>query len=807
MQTLQNHRTEYHIDLLVNMPEPTNEPFPRLTITQFREHNVFGLPFIPQHGGNPTFKDENIFDHDGIPGTEGNDGDLLSPLETPKLPLSQPAHKRQSLYQEVYTKMILWRSLPTSLNRFFEDDKPDLDKKFSKIKSAKRWRGVPNFVFGPPRKLLRKVWFVTQTFRISSNSDSANGMFKEDEYLTKSEQVQQKIKFAILIIITVFTTFRILHSYHSQQFESAQSTLLASTSDDRSQLLDPFVPAKSSYSRRAEAIARAAVKPRHMINSNGRLEVDSSLPMSAHPIYQLIADANTKWQLKVESQSKTLKEAVAEYKRRNRNLNPPKGFDQWWKFVVENNVQLPDEYDQINTDLMIFRALSPSDLSKRITKASRIPDTFQITISNGEIYNKTTLARPGVGFEGVAERVAAQLELITDFGIQKWLPDMRVVYGLHDTPQGFISYDHKRDLVERYEDGEYYDPSDEVDISIRGWAAGCPPGSPARHYNRYVTSPKKKIFIANHAVQFDLCNNPHLFSEHGVTSGRLPRVDGELKAIFSLSKTTLHSDVLAVPIEQWHDSLPVVPWGERKSNKLIWRGANTGIFHSRKTHWRNTHRTRLVKMTGKAGQGQLEILPAPLTPGYDTLESGMIKGDAGSINKQLFDVAFVGVPIQCARDGTCEDLKAEYDFKAIHMTHYESLRYKYVLDLDGNAWSARTKRLLAGEQLLFKATIFPEWWTQRIAPWVHYIPIQIDYSDLHDALVFFRGDGKGGEGGEDALAAQIARAGRVWGETHWRRVDMAAYTARLYLEWARLLPSDRGSMDFVYHPSMELTRM
>lgn len=30
----------------------------------------------------------------------------------------------------------------------------------------------------------------------------------------------------------------------------------------------------------------------------------------------------------------------------------------------------------------------------------------------------------------------------------------------------------------------------------------------------------------------------------------------------------------------------------------------------------------------------------------------------------------------------------------------------------------------------------PEWWTDRIAPWVHYVPTQLDYSDVYDILTF-----------------------------------------------------------------------
>jgi hypothetical protein len=73
--------------------------------------------------------------------------------------------------------------------------------------------------------------------------------------------------------------------------------------------------------------------PRHPIE-NGLLAVNLSLPVSAHPIKQLINDANVEWEAKKEKQSQTLEQAVAEYKRRNRGMNPPKGFNKWWKFVM-----------------------------------------------------------------------------------------------------------------------------------------------------------------------------------------------------------------------------------------------------------------------------------------------------------------------------------------------------------------------------------------------------------------------------------------------------------------------------------------
>ena len=70
--------------------------------------------------------------------------------------------------------------------------------------------------------------------------------------------------------------------------------------------------------------------PDHPIE-RGLLKVDSG--SQVHPIYQLIRDAREAWDLKVSKQSKTLKAAVAEYKRRYHQA-PPRGFDKWWKYVV-----------------------------------------------------------------------------------------------------------------------------------------------------------------------------------------------------------------------------------------------------------------------------------------------------------------------------------------------------------------------------------------------------------------------------------------------------------------------------------------
>jgi hypothetical protein len=103
------------------------------------------------------------------------------------------------------------------------------------------------------------------------------------------------------------------------------------TASRKARLADPFHPKVGIYRN----------LPRHVVDeppyhhiADGLLSVNTSAPVDRHPIYQLIKQARDEWDGKKKRQSKTLKEAVAEYRRRNGGLMPPKGFDKWWEFVV-----------------------------------------------------------------------------------------------------------------------------------------------------------------------------------------------------------------------------------------------------------------------------------------------------------------------------------------------------------------------------------------------------------------------------------------------------------------------------------------
>lgn len=131
------------------------------------------------------------------------------------------------------------------------------------------------------------------------------------------------------------------------------------------------------------------------------------------------------------------------------------------------------------------------------------------------------------------------------------------------------------------------------------------------------------------------------------------------------------------------------------------------------------------------------------------------------------------------------------------------------------------RRLMSSHAVVFKSTLFPEWWTDRIQPWVHYVPVQIDYSDLYDSLIFFSGD-LSGEGAHEEMARKIGAAGREWVLNFWRPEDVTAYMFRyvsnsahpsvtpgmlifwyrLWLEYARVMSDDREAMTYHLPPEI-----
>jgi hypothetical protein len=53
---------------------------------------------------------------------------------------------------------------------------------------------------------------------------------------------------------------------------------------------------------------------------------------------------------------------------------------------------------------------------------------------------------------GADQRLQLQVELLEP--VAQWIPDMKAVWSIHDTPSSIVSWDHRAELIERFEDGE-----------------------------------------------------------------------------------------------------------------------------------------------------------------------------------------------------------------------------------------------------------------------------------------------------------------------------------------------------------------
>jgi hypothetical protein len=210
-----------------------------------------------------------------------------------------------------------------------------------------------------------------------------------------------------------------------------------------------------------EADGASAAKPRaHEYLSNGLLVTN---PDGPHPIFELIERAQAAWRKKLDSASKTLAGAVKEYKRRY-HRPPPLGFDAWWFYVQENNVQLPDEYDQIYHDLEPFWGVDPWELQQvelvchfsiiqygkfwvslvAVKAREQHIESFTLAKSkDGPItVARTSFASENPSFLSGAYSILNLLENVTE-----WIPPFRAVFTPHDNPDVLNHYELKQQAV------------------------------------------------------------------------------------------------------------------------------------------------------------------------------------------------------------------------------------------------------------------------------------------------------------------------------------------------------------------------
>ncbi|EJT49629.1 hypothetical protein A1Q1_01258 [Trichosporon asahii var. asahii CBS 2479] len=534
--------------------------------------------------------------------------------------------------------------------------------------------------------------------------------------------------------------------------------------------------------KQARRLRWSASDAGHTLSATGHLVLG---PSGQHPIPQLLALGERRWNELLSSQSQTLGEAVAEYRRRY-GRPPPAGFEKWWAFAKKHGILLPDEYDGIESDLAPFHALPLSELRKRQAEVEGWDEVFNIRIRNGSM--DVDLHHGALKWGGSMPRAGDQASIISV--VAKDLPDLTATFSIFDQPALYLPYGARDALSDAAREGRTLSPevlaaaestSGEVE-----WDTICSPYSPYGAEQR-----ESAAFVYDPREAGNICSNPALLGLHGLalephTRTSKPAPHGRLLPLFSLAKTRVNSDIRAIPLDQFNERRPNDTAWHLKEGKLAWRGSNTGMANmSASVDWENSHRVRLHRWANSNSSSPVTLLETTMGGfvGYNTTTR------PARVLQERYDVKLAQKPIQCEEeDGTCARL-AQLGF-APYQSPEDLHGNRFLLDVDGNGWSGRFRRLMGTNSLVIKAGMFAEWWQDWLVP-------KLDYADLPSIMAFFAGPGgpNGTEVAFDDTARTLAHNGRCFAERMYRRRDVQAYMFRLLLEWARLT-GNSGDFDY-----------
>ncbi|KAJ3885745.1 hypothetical protein GG344DRAFT_58689 [Lentinula edodes] len=646
----------------------------------------------------------------------------------------------------------------------------------------------------------------------------------------------------------------------------------------------------------------------------------STLTFATHPITRMMAEAERRFQAKANRQSKTLPEAIKEYKRRY-GMSPPTGFDDWWDFASKNDVILVDEFDTLMRDLAPFYALrgqkelgdyadtdedptrprsgldrhgwalgGGSEMRRRIAEVASVASIDMVRIRNGRL-STISISKDGFVDDEVSARAKGLKSMLGVFAPK--LPDIDFPVNAKAEGRVIVPWDRwevagqdgmNGDKIGRgmgnrsyIEDIAPHDTKDTLHPLAtfhpdwRGagnvwdkWRRTCPPNSTARksysslrsalidisrgqfaiqsHIDCHTDSSVSSSFSFAPSNSFDsvsFCDQPHLHYTQGHFFSDWRTLD-DLYPVLSPARAKGFGDI-KIPSHYYYGSTqsytygwdkatqtvqPVdrgeVAWGDQ--NKIFWRGATTGGGNSPAGFAALYQRHRAVRMADWDAEGDaFRRLGAPHhLPKIDDALLTAHKIPVATLNKAFMDVAFVKAQNAKQYPGGLKKLTEDHRFST-SVSLGNHWQYKYLLDLDGMSYSGRFMSFLSSDSVPIKSTVYEEFFSEWIEPWLHYIPLSSSYEEIYNIFGYFSGipaevveqiygnavnpatsapffppgskiPAIPGAPDGDARLQRIAQAGKEWKNTIGRKVDMESYVYRLALEWARLNAEDREAM-------------
>ncbi|KAJ5636552.1 uncharacterized protein N7484_009865 [Penicillium longicatenatum] len=540
----------------------------------------------------------------------------------------------------------------------------------------------------------------------------------------------------------------------------------------------------------------------------------SYTPEKIHPIANLVDNAEQNFAHVQSRQSVTLAQAVEEYKRRYK-MHPPPNFDKWFQFAKAKGVQLIDEFDSIYHSLLPFWALKPATIRERARETLGFDNAvLGVLIRDG----KVTLTEGGG--DGRKWQRDATAGMMANF--VQYLPDMDLVFNTHDEPRVVIPGEDLHRLVQtatdyvipatfngntptnvwspRAADLNKGDRIDEVRTTRFNRFAhqptwtnsrmSCPVDSPARSLDDDVADNGDPYaygelgFIYNATAFSDICHTPSLRYTYGFFDRpNAFDVVHDLFPIFSQSKISSFQDILYPSPWYWADKVPYdqqkdYSW-EAKTDRMYWRGSTTGGF-SRAGGWRRQHRQQFVDNVNSLGTTKiLSRQPDNLWAAQEVKQEQF---------RDSFDVKFTFIG-QCDPD----DCHAQEEYFEVVKAadQQDAWAHKYLVDVDGNAFSGRFYAFLHSNSFVYKIAIFREWHDEWLKPWVHYAPLSLKGNEYTETMRYFLSEEDGRK-----TAPRIAAQGQDWARKVLRNEDLEVWFFRLLLEYGRLVDDNRDRLGF-----------
>lgn len=536
--------------------------------------------------------------------------------------------------------------------------------------------------------------------------------------------------------------------------------------------------------------------------------------------------------------STTLHLAVSEYKDRHHGRDPPANFDQWYDFAMKRDSVIIDKFDQINTDILPFWGMKALKIREGLEIVKLLPDVGIISVVGG----KASHNQPSDSSHKLI--LDDTVSLISSF--TQYLPDLEFVINLRERPRVLVAWDNihrltqtgskpssksgkappqprgRRDAQHSGTVQSVVDRGTEISPGTMPHMAAqdfrhlqtlaCPPGSKARasviwnvrdHCASCSNPHSQGQILRDWEYSLEPCHQPDIFNLHDFhTIPHQLDLHQELLPIFSRSKTSSFNDILMPLTRSDVDEKADEASFDSKENRLFWQQEPQAQLATHDS-LHGGHRNRLVRLINNATGFDKQSMLLDTKAGKE-IRYGYEEVGTRDINK-LFaaDISYASPSGPCDSPNCQLVVQERFPLKARAENPVATNRYIMVLDTSDGP-SPDTLAILRSNSVPFISSIFREWFTERLMPWTHFVPIDLRYHGLHSTLAYFEGlKGKGKINGRESTmesktadARWIAEQGKKWAGKAVRREDMEVYMFRLLLEWGRVTSEGRDTSGF-----------